>query len=232
MTSKAAHGKPIAMKELSGRVRDCIQKLATSEPPQPFTQKDVAAALIEALTSEHPVGKGTPSPMVREENIQRRVYDIVNVFDAIGMIKKGKGGLITWNGTIKDHEPESDMQILEQQRKRLSDQANKKQRQYEEMCEQCSLYKAAISFHDRSPPPLVPWTTEQQVTHEEDSRDGHNDEMIRFPFYVVCSNGHVTQEGEDERITLRSDEPFEVLQDVDIIKALQCSRFITTATTH
>lgn len=156
-----APGSTASLKEFAQRVRQKVEELRET------TCKAVAQALIadirDGCTAEE-------AARVNDQNIHRRVYDILNVMAAIGMVEKRKKTIV-WHGVLcEDHRDE--VNTLVQERHRLEDEVAKKQREGEELQVMAQAYDEAIRAA-KATPALA--------------------DTLALPFLFVVSEGDVVQ---------------------------------------
>ena len=185
-------GSTASLKEFAQRVRQKVEEL------QETTCKAVAQALIadirEGCTDEE-------AAKVNDQNIHRRVYDILNVMAAIGMVEKQKKTIV-WHGVLsQDHRDE--VNTLLQERHRLEDEVAKKKRDSDELKATSEAY-------------------EQAIRAARDQRPGSGD-TLALPFLFVVSEGDFAQEpaGPDHRRALLTfTHSFRIFSDADALRQL------------
>ena len=115
--------KFIGLKNSSARVRDKVrQKKITS-------YKEVAEELVEEIGLANMRDKRSA---LEAENLKRRVYDVLNVFEAVGLIVKDQKN-VYWRGSTAPREKET--QTLEQKASRLEQTLESRQHYFEQIRE-------------------------------------------------------------------------------------------------
>lgn len=94
------------------------------EQKSEMTHNEIADELIADLREEHKAGQ-FDSP-VKEKNVRRRVYDALNVLDAIGVVSKDKKHVewVGWPG--KKSDSESIVECLQKKKEKLVRNVNQK----------------------------------------------------------------------------------------------------------
>ena len=204
-------GSSASLKAFSLIVKEKVKALKET------TYKDVADALVEDMKKT--------SPVVNDQNIRRRVYDILNVLAAIGMIVKQKK-IIVWRGRLGD-EPQSEVATLEQQKRRLQQVVAKKRAYVEEMKQKWMLYQATIDYNrmmlQQNRASDAAAVSTMGVRYPQPTEDPYDaNEVVPFPFILVYSKGGFTEQADIYRrhVKLVFKESFQLLEDADVIKKL------------
>eukprot|EP00210_Caulerpa_lentillifera_P001065 g1027.t1 len=162
MMDRSMRSKFIGLKNSSLRVREKVcQKRKTS-------YKEVA----EELVSEIGLGEASDRKSLGEaENLKRRVYDVLNVFEAVGLIVKDHKN-VYWKGCTAP-QPKK-LHALESQMDKLKKRLQKRRLYLQQLVEN---YNAMVALAERNRRSL---TTEKQ------------DQKLFLPFFLVHTPDYVS----------------------------------------
>lgn len=190
-------GSTASLKEFAQRVRQKVEELKET------TCKAVAQALIadirDGCTAEE-------AARVNDQNIHRRVYDILNVMAAIGMVEKRKKTIV-WHGVLSEDQRD-EVRTLVQERHRLADEVARKRRECEELRATNDAYEHAI----------------RAATAPAPARD----DTLALPFLFVVSEGDFVQDAgtgtaaaaDPRRALLTFTESFRIFSDADALQQI------------
>lgn len=209
-------GSTASLKDFAQRVRQKVEELGET------TSKAVAQALIADIRGACTAAEAAK---VNEQNINRRVYDIVNVMAAIGMVEK-QNKTIVWRGVLTQDRRDV-VRTLGQEKHRLQDEVAKRKRQAEELRRTLDAYQIAIQIAAGVPVPesavrdkVVPGDA---VLGEAVSGEAVPGEKLPLPFLFLVSEGDVKQEFEDpnpRRALLNFTQQFSIFSDADALQRM------------
>jgi hypothetical protein len=210
------------LKHFAQVVRDKVELLRAT------TYKAVADELVKDELRDA-IAKGGDGSQVNDANLRRRVYDVLNVLTAIGVIEKRKKA-IAWRGTVLDESASgsgadamvccSDAAALERQRKALGEAVAHKRARVAEMEVANALYDQLVTRNRN----LLGTAAAAAGTAVVGGTAATSTAAVGLPF-VVISTGPDTmvqcERATDERsMVLRFDAPFAVMEDTEVLEAL------------
>ena len=182
------NAKPISLRKHAELVCSRVESLGTT------TMSELIEYLIDLRRQEEQV----PLKKVQEQGIQRRVYDIINVLLAVGMIAQDKR-TIRWLGV-----PNADEAIAEEERLR---------------CEKQKI----LGDIKKAKEELMGIHAEIQMFSALCERNIgfiHSDETLLLPFLTITTQQELTTisiSDDDSECWIDLPEPFELRDDMEVL---------------
>jgi len=181
------------------------QVLQKIRQEQTITYQDLASSLIKSVHEILTVpGEGTPLSPEEDKTLRRRIYDVINVLIAMGLVDKDQN-MLSW--TSVPNSTERDYVILDKERRDLLKRISDKRAQLRELMMQTT---AVHNLAERN---------------RKRSKDVDPENRLPLPFVVVSTNKdaiiecEVTESRTD--VVLNMSEPFKVHDDTEILKRMK-----------
>ena len=175
---------------------------------------DVTNHILSILT--------TKGNKLNYKNIQRRVYDAINVMSAIGIISKDKGtitylqnNLSSYNGTpFNDDKTQATPNIEEadEEIEKLNNSIKQKQNMLMQQCSQNYFYYKFMHMN------------------QSDIKRNSTVDKLDFPFYILALNNEskysIKQVDFNNRVVILANQPFKIIDPENLIKFFIKNDFI------
>mmetsp|Transcript_26558 Transcript_26558/g.61152 ORF Transcript_26558/g.61152 Transcript_26558/m.61152 type:complete len:248 (-) Transcript_26558:1027-1770(-) len=205
-SSRETEGKSKGLRYFSQKVCKRVEEKGHT------SYNEVADELVDEFLAEFAGGSGFD-----EKNIRRRIYDALNVLEAVGIISKEKKE-ITWKGLPSS--AHNDLEVLKRERNNRMTEIQRKRECLQKLLVQQVCFKNLVKRNkDRE--------IQRHRDHSQGTAVDHrmtDQEKIPLPFIVVNTSSQAVVQcnmGPDRSDVLFTfSEPFEINDDIEILERM------------